>query len=340
MDKTNLNALKIAFIADPLESFKIYKDSTYVMMVEAAARGAQLFACLQSEVALLESGVNTSAVIATVRRIELQPHSRTDDHPTWFKVIEEKSMALTEFDAVVMRKDPPFDMEYIYSTYVLELATKQGANVINDPRAIRDHSEKLAIAQFSQFTAPTIVTRSAEDLRAFVKTHKQAIFKLLDGMGGASIFQARVDDANLSVIIETMNQFGARSVMAQRYLPEILQGDKRILLINGQVVPFSLARIPKAGESRGNLAAGGRGEARELTARDREIAQTLAPILAARGLFLVGLDVIGDCLTEVNVTSPTGFQEITQQTQFNVAGLFVDQLVQQIGQHKKANNIQ
>ncbi len=317
--------MKIAFIADPLDSFKIYKDSTYVMMVEAAARGAHLYACLQNEVALLNTQ-GAGVVKAKMRRIELLPHNRTDDHPTWFKVVDEQVMALTEFDAVVMRKDPPFDMEYIYSTYVLEHAVRQGALVLNNPRAIRDHSEKLSIAEFPQFTAPTIVTRSADDLRAFVKEHGQAIFKLLDGMGGASIFQARVDDANLSVIIETMNEFGARSVMAQRYLPEIAQGDKRILLIDGKVVPFSLARIPKAGESRGNLAAGGRGEARELTARDREIGETLAPLLAARGLFLVGLDVIGNCLTEINVTSPTGFQEITQQKNFNVAGLFVDQL--------------
>jgi glutathione synthase len=317
--------MKLAFIADPLESFKIYKDSTYVMMVEAAARGAQLFVGLQRDVALLEGGVK-----AKMAQIQLLPHNRTDDHPTWYKVVGEQVMALTEFDAVVMRKDPPFDMEYIYSTYLLEHAVRQGARVLNDPRAVRDHSEKLSITEFPQFTAPTIVTRSADDLRAFVKEHGQAIFKLLDGMGGASIFQARVGDANLSVIIETMNEFGARSVMAQRYLPEIAQGDKRILLIDGKVVPFTLARIPKAGESRGNLAAGGRGEARELTKRDREIAETLAPILAQRGLFLVGLDVIGDCLTEINVTSPTGFQEITQQKQFNVASLFMDQLQAQV----------
>jgi glutathione synthase len=225
-----------------------------------------------------------------------------------------------------MRKDPPVDVEFLYATHLLQRAKDAGAKIYNDPRALRDHNEKLAITEFSQFTAPTLVSRDPAVLRAFVQEHKQAIFKLLDGMGGASIFQARHDDANLSVIIETMNQFGSRSVMAQRYLPEIAQGDKRILLIGGQVVPFSLARIPKLGESRGNLAAGGTGRAQALSARDREIAEYLAPILWKRGLLLVGLDVIGDCLTEINVTSPTCFQEITQQMGFNVAGMFIDAL--------------
>jgi glutathione synthase len=212
----------------------------------------------------------------------------------------------------------------LYATHLLQRAKEAGAKIYNDPRALRDHNEKLAITEFPQFTAPTLVSRDPAVLRSFVQEHRQAIFKLLDGMGGASIFQARHDDPNLSVIIETMNQFGTRSVMAQRYLPEIAQGDKRILLIGGQVVPFSLARIPKLGESRGNLAAGGTGRAQVLSARDREIAEYLAPILWKRGLLLVGLDVIGDCLTEINVTSPTCFQEITQQMGFNVAAMFID----------------
>ena len=312
--------MNIAFIVDPLESFKIYKDSTFAMMREAQRRGHALFACQQNQLSLHDGIVSA----------RLHPLHLTGDTSgllnAWFTLGEPQLTPLHQVDAVLMRKDPPFDMEYIYSTYLLEAATRHGANVFNDPRAVRDHSEKLSIAEFPQFTATTMVTRSPDDLRAFVAQHKIAIFKLLDGMGGVSIFQARDDDPNLSVIIETMNQFGAVSVMAQRYLPQIAQGDKRILLIGGQVVPYSLARIPKAGESRGNLAAGGRGVAQPLSARDLEIAQTLAPVLAQRGLLLVGLDVIGDCLTEINVTSPTCFQEITDQTSFDVAALFIDQL--------------
>jgi glutathione synthase len=313
---------RLAIIADPIESFKTYKDSTYVMIVEAFRQGAEVFVCLQSDIALLEQ-----TVVGRFTALTLKPHQRTDDHPDWYALGEQQTIGLNDFNAVLMRKDPPFDMEYIYSTYLLEQAQRQGAKVFNDARAIRDHSEKLTIAQFSQFTAPTIVTRHSDDLRAFVREHGQAVFKLLDGMGGASIFQARSDDPNLSVIIETLNQFGARSVMAQRYLPEILQGDKRILLIGGKVVPHALARIPKLGEARGNLAAGGRAQVQALSARDIEIAETLAPELNRRGLFLVGLDVIGNCLTEVNVTSPTGFQEITQQAGFDVAQMFISELM-------------
>ena len=286
------------------------------MMREAQRRGHQLWVCEQNALSLRDGIVSA----------RLSPLHLTGDAIDWFSLGQAQAMALHQVDAVLMRKDPPFDMEYIYSTYMLEAATRHGARVFNDPRAVRDHSEKLSIAEFPQFTATTMVTRSADDLRAFVNEHKIAIFKLLDGMGGVSIFQARYDDPNLSVIIETLNQFDTISVMAQRYLPEIAQGDKRILVIGGQVVPYSLARIPKAGESRGNLAAGGRGVAQPLSQRDLEIAQTLAPILVSRGLLLVGLDVIGDCLTEINVTSPTCFQEITDQTQFDVAKLFMDQL--------------
>jgi len=222
-----------------------------------------------------------------------------------------------------MRKDPPFDMEYVASTWLLEQAQREGARIYNDPRAVRNHNEKLAILEFPQFTATTIVTRSAQDLRDFVSEHREAVFKLLDGMGGMSVFRARADDPNLSVIIETMNRFGDRTVMAQRFIPAITEGDKRVLLIGGEVVPYCLARIPQAGEFRGNLAAGGRGVARPLDARDREIAEALAPVLAERGLLLVGLDVIGDKLTEINVTSPTCFREITAQTGFDVAAMFI-----------------
>ena len=225
-----------------------------------------------------------------------------------------------------MRKDPPFDMEYVYSTYLLEHAARQGALVVNDPRAVRDNNEKYSITEFPTLTTDVLVSRDPDRLRAFVARHDEAVLKLLDGMGGVSIFRVRSDDPNLSVILETLNVFGTRTVMAQKYLPAIAAGDKRILLIGGEVVPYALARIPKSGESRGNLAAGGTGRAQPLSARDREIAEQLAPILLSRGLFLVGLDVIGDNLTEINVTSPTCFREIADQTGFDVAGLFIGRL--------------
>jgi len=242
----------------------------------------------------------------------------------WYEAGEPRSEPVAAFGAVLMRKDPPFDMEYVFSTYLLEHAVREGARVFNDPLAIRSHNEKLSIAEFPEFAAPTLVTRSPGELRAFVDEHDEAVFKLLDGMGGTSVFRAKRGDPNLSVIIETLNQFGTRSVMAQRFLPEIAEGDKRVLLIGGEVVPYCLARIPKDGEFRGNLAAGGRGVARPLSARDREVAETLAPKLAARGLLLVGLDLIGDYVTEINVTSPTCFQEIRQQSGFDVAKMFID----------------
>ena len=311
--------MRLLIVLDPLPSLKPYKDSTYAMMVEAAARGHELFVCEQRELSLAGG-----RAMATVRPLALL--DTTGSRADWYLEGPPAREPLAAFGAVLMRKDPPFDMEYVYSTYLLEQAVREGARVFNDPRAIRDHNEKLSIAEFAQFTAPTLVTRSAQELREFVAEHGEAVFKLLDGMGGSSIFRARSDDPNLSVIIETLNRFGERTVMAQRFIPAIAEGDKRILLIGGQVAPFCLARIPAAGEFRGNLAAGGRGVARPLSARDREIGETLAPLLWKRGLLLVGLDVIGDCVTEINVTSPTCFQEIRQQAGFDVAKMFVDAL--------------
>ncbi len=311
--------MRLLVILDPLPSIKTYKDSTYAMMVEAAARGHELFVCEQHALSLARG--RTMAHAAPLRITDT-----TGSGAPWYEEGEARSEPVAAFGAVLMRKDPPFDMEYVFSTYLLEHAVREGARVFNDPLAIRSHNEKLAIAEFPQFIPPTLVTRSADELRAFVDEHGEAVFKLLDGMGGTSIFRAKKGDPNISVIIETLNQFGARSVMAQRFLPEIRDGDKRVLLIGGQVVPYCLARIPKDGEFRGNLAAGGRGVARPLSARDREVAQALAPLLAARGLLLVGLDLIGDYITEINVTSPTCFQEIRQQTGYDVAKLFVDAL--------------
>ncbi|HMN63489.1 MAG TPA: glutathione synthase [Burkholderiaceae bacterium] len=311
--------MRLLVILDPLPSIKTYKDSTYAMMVEAAARGHELFVCEQHALSLARG--RTMARVTPLRITD-----STGSGAPWYEAGEPRSEPVAAFGAVLMRKDPPFDMEYVFSTYLLEHAVREGARVFNDPLAIRSHNEKLAIAEFPQFTPPTLVTRSADELRAFVDEHDEAVFKLLDGMGGTSIFRAKRGDPNISVIIETLNQFGARSVMAQRFIPEISEGDKRVLLIGGQVVPYCLARIPKDGEFRGNLAAGGRGVARPLSARDREVAEALAPQLASRGLLLVGLDLIGDYITEINVTSPTCFQEIRQQTGFDVARLFIDAL--------------
>ncbi|XLZ67909.1 glutathione synthase [Massilia sp. SR12] len=314
--------MKIAFLADPLSGFKIYKDSTFAMMAEAARRGHEVYAFQQRHMALKEGKVT-----AHVARIEL-----TGDADQWYKAAPSEDTSLAAFDAVIQRKDPPFDMEYVYGTYLLQLAEKQGAKVFNKPSAIRDHNEKLSIAQFSQFTAPTLVTSDETRLRDFQAEHGDVILKPLDGMGGAGIFRIKADGLNLGSVIETLTQLGARTIMAQRYIPDIAKGDKRILLIDGKPVPFSLARIPQAGEVRGNLAAGGTGVAQPLSLRDREIAEALGPELASRGLLLVGLDVIGDYLTEVNVTSPTCFQEITQQTGFQVASMFIDAVEARAGQ--------
>lgn len=308
--------MNLAFILDPLDTLKAYKDSSVAILREAAARGHQLFALRQQDVILRDN-----QVIGYAKPLHLR-----GDADSWYELGHTEAMPLNRYDAVVMRKDPPFDTEYLYSTHLLELAQTHGARVFNRPASLRDFNEKLAIARFPQFTAPTLVTRRAFPIREFLAEHGDMILKPLDGMGGAGIFRVRRGDANLNVILETLTRLETRTVMAQRYIPEIADGDKRILLIDGEAVPFALARIPAEGETRGNLAAGGRGVAQPLSERDREIAATLGPALRDLGLFLVGLDVIGDYLTEINVTSPTGFQEISGQTGFNVAGMFMDAL--------------
>ena len=235
-----------------------------------------------------------------------------------------QTVALKDFSAVIMRTDPPFNMQYLYATQLLTLAAEQGASVLNSGQAMRDFNEKLAILNFSQFTAPTLVTTSDTQVREFLAEHGDIIVKPLDGMGGMGIFRLRPDDANIGSILETLMLNNTRTIMAQRYIPEIVQGDKRVLVINGKPLPYALARIPQNGETRGNLAAGGKGVAQDMSARDMEIAETLAPELMRRGIVLAGLDIIGDCLTEVNVTSPTGFQEIMKQKGLDVAALFID----------------
>lgn len=311
--------MKIAFITDPLNHFKTYKDSTYAMMVEAARRGHELYAFQQKHLALRDGKVTAEAVRVTL----------TGDAEDWHRTDEPVRIPLTAFDAIKVRKDPPFDMEYVYLTYLLEVAESQGARIFNRPAAIRNHNEKLAIAHFPQFTVETLVTSDAAEVRAFHGQYKDIILKPLDGMGGAGIFRVREDGMNLGSIVETLSGNGAHTIMVQRFIPEIKQGDKRILLIGGEVVPYSLARIPQGTEVRGNLAAGGIGVAQPLSARDREIGEALAPALLERGLLLVGIDVIGDYLTEINVTSPTCFQEIRQQTGFDVAAMFMDALEKQ-----------
>ena len=308
--------MKIAFVLDPLDTIKTYKDSSYAMMREAAARGHSL-AALQQEDLIWRDG----RVFGYARNLSLN-----SDEKHWYRVGDKQPVSLESFDVVLMRKDPPFDMEYIYSTYLLELAEKQGACVVNSPRAVRDHNEKLAIAKFAQFTVPTLVTRVEPLIRDFLAEHGDIILKPLDGMGGVSVFRLHRQDPNVGVVIETLTHYGRRTVMAQRFIAEIVKGDKRVLLIDGKPVPYSLARIPKQGETRGNLAAGATGMAQPLTARDREIAEAVGPELKAQGLMLVGLDVIGDYLTEVNVTSPTCMREIADQTGFNVAALMIDAL--------------
>lgn len=313
--------MKLLFIADPLESFKPYKDSTFAMMREASQRGHTLLACEPKDVMWKQGG----RVTAFVREITLT--GLLDD---WFiaqqKAPDEVPVALADVDAVLMRKDPPFDSEYFYATHLLSQAEREGARVFNSAQALRDHPEKLAILEFPQFIGPTLVTRDAADITRFHAEHRDIILKPLDGMGGKGIFRVGPDGLNLGSITETLNQGGAQTVMVQRYLPEINQGDKRILLIDGVPVPYALARIPQGSEIRGNLAAGGKGVAQPLSARDWEIANSLGSVLAARGLLLVGLDVIGNCLTEINVTSPTCFQEITQQAGVDVAAVFMDAL--------------
>ena len=317
--------MKLAFVADPLDSFKIYKDTTFAMMREAAARGHALYALEQDGLAL-RGGV----VEAHARRLHL-----TGEKPRWYRAEDAAAVPLRTFDAVLMRKDPPFDMEYVYSTYLLELAETQGARVFNRPRAIRDWNEKMGAMRFPQYAPPTVVTRRGALVREFIAEHRDVILKPLDGMGGASVFRVRENDPNIGVIIETVTHHGGRTIMAQRFIPEIRDGDKRVLLIGGKPVPHALARIPRPGETRGNLAAGATGVARELSPRDREIAGALGPQLQKEGLLLVGLDVIGDWLTEVNVTSPTCFQEITEQSGFNVPGMFMDALEREVAASRK-----
>lgn len=308
--------LKLGIVMDPIDKIKIRKDTSFAMLLEAQARGYELHYMELNDLYLRDG-----RAYARMRRLSVER-----DELSWFHFHDERDAPLDELDVVLMRKDPPFDQEYIYATYLLEAAESRGVYVVNKPRSLRDANEKLFTAWFAHCCAPTLVAREAKMFREFLHEQGEIVLKPLDGMGGASIFRVAENDPNLSVILETMTRHNSRFVMAQRYLPEIVDGDKRILVVNGEVVPYALARIPAQGESRGNLAAGGRAEGRELTARDRWIAEQVGPTLKERGLVFVGLDVIGDYLTEVNVTSPTCVQELDKLFGLNISAKLMDHI--------------
>lgn len=314
--------MKILFIIDPLPGLRAYKDTSVAMMRSLQARGAQLHVTLQSEI--FATGPD---ILALHQSIEIADDADLYSSSWWTYSSDKFESRLSDFDAVIMRKDPPFDIEYLYATHLLEKAEKQGARVFNSGRALRDHPEKLSITEYSQYTSPTLVSSQNQVLRRFYDEHQDVILKPLDGMGGAGIFRLKPGDANFNSVVEMLTDQGQRHIMIQKFLPDIKAGDKRILIINGEPIPYVLARIPSQGENRGNIAAGGSGVAQPITDSDREMARKVGAELAPKGLFLIGLDVIGSNITEINVTSPTCFVEITHQTDFNVADHFADQLL-------------
>ena len=323
--------MKILLILDPLTSLKSYKDTSVAIMLELAARGHTLFVCKQHDLFLRNEIAQVKAKSFAFTQSPSMGNSKDHSNKAWYSLSAVFECQPNAFDAVLMRKDPPFDNEYLYSTYLLEIAADQGAKVLNNPISIRNWNEKLAVTNFPQFTPEFLVTANSDLIREFLADHGDIIVKPLDGMGGSGIYRLAKNDPNIGVILEASTKFGTQTVMAQRYLPAILQGDKRIIVIDGEPLPYSLARIPKTGETRGNLAAGGTGVAQKLSTRDLEIAITIGKTLKEKGLFLVGLDVIGDYLTEINVTSPTGMVEIAAQTldlaePCNPAAVFVDVL--------------
>lgn len=307
---------RVAVLMDPIQKIKTYKDSTFAMMLEAQRRGHEVHVLEQGDL-----GLRDGRAWMRTRRTRVM-----DDRQHWFEQEPAEVHAATHFDWVLMRKDPPFDAEYLYDTQILDRAAAEGVHVVNRPASLRDANEKLFTAWFPQCCPPTLVARKAEDLKAFVAEHGECVVKVLDSMGGTSIFRVRPGDPNMNVIFETVTLEGARAALIQRYIPDIVHGDKRILMIDGEPVPYALARIPKEGEFRGNLARGGSGRGQPLSERDRWICAELAPELRRRGLIFVGLDVIGDYLTEVNVTSPTCIRELDAQFGINIAGMLFDRL--------------
>ncbi|PHS71419.1 MAG: glutathione synthase [Methylophaga sp.] len=311
---------QLGIVMDPISDITIKKDSSFAMLLAAQAKGWALFYMEQQDLFLHEGVVSAS----------MKPLTVVENTAKWFELGEAKTTPLSDLDTVLMRKDPPFDMEYIYSTYLLEQAQSAGVLVVNNPQSLRDANEKLYTAWFPQCCPPTLVTRKANLIRDFQQQYGDIILKPLDGMGGASIFRVKQGDPNTSVIIETLTEYGHKSIMAQQFIPDIVKGDKRILMINGQPVPYALARIPAKGETRGNLAAGGRAKGQPLSDRDRWICEQVGPTLREKGLLFVGLDVIGDYLTEINVTSPTCIRELDAQFNLNIAGDLIDCIEQQL----------
>jgi len=315
--------LKLGVVMDPISTIKIKKDSTFAMLLAAQARGWSI--------TYME--LNDLSVLDGVAMADARPLSVKDDPEGWFELGDRQSLSLSELDVILMRKDPPFNMEYIYATYILELAERQGVLVVNKPQALRDANEKLSTAWFPQCTAPSLVTRNPQQILAFLQQHKDIILKPLHGMGGASIFRVTENDLNTNVIMETLTEHQTHYVMAQRFIPEIQQGDKRILLVDGEAVPYALARVPAKGETRGNLAAGGTGIGVALSQRDFWICEQVAPTLKAKGLMFVGIDVIGDYLTEINITSPTCIRELDQIYGLDIAGQLMDAIVAKLNSH-------
>ena len=311
-------AIKFGMVMDPIGQINIKKDTSFAMLLEAQSRGWELHYMELNDLFLCNGQAFAKTRLLQVERNDQQ----------WHRFLGEQEIHLADLDVILMRKDPPFNQEYIYATYILEQAERQGVYVVNKPQSLRDANEKMYTAWFPQCCTDTLVARDPQKIRAFLDQHKEIILKPLDGMGGASIFYVRENDPNLSVILETMTEHATRFIMAQQYLPAVKDGDKRILMVNGEPVPYCLARIPASGESRGNLAAGGRGEGRELSPRDRWIAEQVGPTLREKGLIFVGLDVIGEYLTEVNVTSPTCVQELDKQFGINISGQLMDHIQQ------------
>lgn len=314
--------IKLGVVMDPIESINIKKDSSFAMMLEAQKRGWEIHYMQMNDLSL-EQG----KALARTQIVKLEQNPEN-----WFEVVSEQEIALADLDAVLMRKDPPFDTEYIYATYILERAEVEGCLIVNKPQSLRDCNEKLFTAWFPEWTPTTLVTRRTEQIKAFQEKHGDVILKPLDGMGGSSIFRVKQGDPNLSVIIETLTNLGTNYCMAQTFVPDISNGDKRILVVDGEPMPYCLARIPAKGETRGNLAAGGRGEARPLSETDWEIARAVAPTLKEKGLIFVGLDVIGDKLTEINVTSPTCIREIEAAFDINISGKLMDAIEARLNQ--------
>ena len=317
---------RIAFVMDPLPGLSLKKDSTLAMIRAAQLRGWSV-SCLGLQDMLLDDG-RVKGLLRSLRLSDafaetLDPEAAGD---AWYETGEEVLTPLADLDVIMMRKDPPFNLEYVYATYFLERAEAQGALVVNRPQSLRDCNEKLFATQFASVCPPLVVSRREDVLREFQREHRHVVFKPLDGMGGASVFRIMDGDANLGVVLETLTDFGRQQIMGQLFLPEISDGDKRILLIDGEPLPYALARVPMAGEARGNLAAGGSGEGRPLSARDREIAEAVGPELKRRGLLFVGIDVIGDYLTEINVTCPTCIRELDAQFSLDIAGMLMDNI--------------